>query len=265
MLHLVDPTRPRNKNLWSEALKLARRGIPVFPCINKPGRDEDKRPLTRGGFKDASTDPDVIHDWWTRHPDALIGVPTGGRFVVVDIDCGKHVEAAQWYGNANLPLTRTHVTRSSGRHLLFKPDDRVKCSTSKICRGVDTRGIGGYVVWWPATGLEVLHDGVFAEVPEFIIRALNPPPPRRSTAPRTTKTSPERSIAGLIRTIANASEGERNHVTFWGACRFAELVQQGAIGESAAIDIIIEAASRAGLSDREARSTAQSAFRTTSI
>jgi hypothetical protein len=113
--------------------------------------------------------------------------------------------------------------------------------------------------------LEVLHDGVFAEVPEFIIRALNPPPLRRSTAPITTKTSPDRSIAGLIRTIANASEGERNHVTFWGACRFAELVQQGAIGATAATDIIIEAASRAGLHHDEARKAAASAFRTIGI
>jgi Bifunctional DNA primase/polymerase, N-terminal len=265
MTEIADATLPRNNNLWTEALKLARRGIPVFPCINKPGEEADKRPLTRSGFKDASTDPDVIHDWWTHHPDALVGVPTGGRFVVVDIDCSKHVEAAQWYGNANLPITRTHVTRSNGRHLLFKPDARVKCSTSKICRGVDTRGLGGYIIWWPAIGLEVLHCAAFAELPEFIIRALNPLPPPRSSAPVRAHTSPDSSIAGLIRTIANASEGERNHITFWASCRFAELVQQGDIGEGDAIDIIIEAAARAGLSGHEARRTAQSAFQTTRI
>jgi len=199
------------------------------------------------------------------HPEALIGVPTGDRFVVVDVDCAKHVAAAEWYGKANVPLTRIHVTRSNGRHLLFKPDARVKCSTSKICKGVDTRGAGGYIIWWPALGLEVLHGDVLAEVPEFIIKALNPPLPPRSSIPTTQKTSPDRSVAGLVRTIANASEGERNHCTFWASCRFAELVQRGAIGEGDAIDIIIEAAARAGLSGHEARRTAQSAFRTTRI
>ena len=67
-------------NLWVESLKLARRGIPVFPC------GPDKRPLTPNGFKDASTDPDLVHEWWAEHPDALIGVPTGEKFVVVDVD-----------------------------------------------------------------------------------------------------------------------------------------------------------------------------------
>ena len=64
-------------NMWTEALKLARKGLPVFPC-----RAEDKAPLTPHGFKGAAADPDIIHGWWTRWPEALIGVPTGEKFVV---------------------------------------------------------------------------------------------------------------------------------------------------------------------------------------
>jgi hypothetical protein len=169
--------------LMDQALKLARSGVPVFPCRNCPeDPKKDKTPLTEHGFKDASTDPDVVRAWWSKWPDALIGVPTGSKFVVVDVDSGKHVEAAQWYGRANLPITRTHVTRSGGRHLLFQPDDRVRCSTSKICRGVDTRGMGGYIIWWPTCGLEVLHADELAPVPEFIIKALEREP--RIAAPR---------------------------------------------------------------------------------
>jgi Bifunctional DNA primase/polymerase, N-terminal len=42
-----------------EALKLARRGVPVFPCR------ADKVPLVKlgSGFKDATTDPDLIREW----------------------------------------------------------------------------------------------------------------------------------------------------------------------------------------------------------
>jgi Bifunctional DNA primase/polymerase, N-terminal/Primase C terminal 2 (PriCT-2) len=155
-----------------EALKLARRGVPVFPCR------ADKVPLVKlgSGFKDATTDPDLIREWWSRWPDVLVSVRTGIKFVVLDIDCGKHVEAGQWYGRANLPATRTHITRSGGRHVLFQPDDRFRCTTSKICRGVDTKGINGCAIWWPACGFEVLHGGMLAPVPEWIIKQLEPQP-----------------------------------------------------------------------------------------
>ena len=128
------------------ALRLAQKGNAVFPC------DNDKRPFTAHGFKDASTDPDVIRRWWTRWPDALIGVPTGIKFCVVDVDL-QHAEAQEWYGKANLPVTRTHVTRSGGRHLLFGHMMSSRCSASKIWKHVDTRGLGGYIIWWPAKGL----------------------------------------------------------------------------------------------------------------
>jgi Bifunctional DNA primase/polymerase, N-terminal len=240
---------------WGHAaLKLAGRGVPVFPC------GDDKRPLTLHGFKDATTDPDLIREWWSRWPDALTGVPTGIKFVVIDIDCSKHVEAAQWYGSANLPITRTHVTRSGGRHLLFLPDQRVRNTTSKICRG-DTRGAGGYIIWWPACGFDVLHGEALAPVPEWIIKALAPPVivlPFRPGAQ--TSEQAQRKIDGVIRIIAGARVGERNAVAFWGAARFAEMVEQALLSRDDALALVVEAASRTGLPRQEARRTAQSAF-----
>ena len=248
----------KTNSLLHEALKLARHGVPVFPC------NSDKVPLVKlgPGFKNASTDPDVIRDWWSQFPDALVSVRTGIKFVVLDIDLAKHVEAAQWYGRANLPITRTHITRSGGRHLLFQPDDRFRCTTSKICCGVDTKGVNGCCVWWPACGLKVLHGSVLAPVPAFIIKALEPPPPIAPPSPREVQTSAQaqRKIDGIIRAIAGAHEGERNAVAFWGAARLAELVEQSLISGNDAIDIATEAASRSGLPFEEARRTAQSAL-----
>jgi putative DNA primase/helicase len=170
-----------HSHAWLEALKFARQGIAIFPC------GADKTPLTRRGFKDATTDGATLHDWWTCWPDALIGVPTGIKFCVVDLDL-QHEEARRWYdkNRERLPLTRAHVTRSSGRHLLFQPHDKLKCSAGKIARGVDTRGPGGYIIWWPATGLEVLHPDALAPVPDWLIDKLHvePPPPPRLTAHR---------------------------------------------------------------------------------
>jgi Bifunctional DNA primase/polymerase, N-terminal len=230
--------------------------VPVFPC------DKDKRPFTAHGFKDASTDPDLIRKWWTCWSYALIGVPTGLKFCLVDIDL-QHREAQEWYGRAKLPETRTHITRSGGRHILFRSHEDFRCSAGKIWKHIDTRGLGGYIIWWPAEGLKVLHANTVAPVPGWIISRLNPPAPTPArTAPLSSITSGQarRKIDGIIRTISRAGVGERNHITFWGACRLAELVAASALDRNDAIEIVIEASSRAGLPRHEALRTARSAF-----
>jgi Bifunctional DNA primase/polymerase, N-terminal len=240
----------------SAAVSLAERGCPVFPC-----RNTDKRPHTPHGFKDASTDPVVITSWWQQWPDALVGVPTGEKFVVLDCDL-QHVEAQQWYSKANLPLTRTHVTRSGGRHLFFKPRPDFKNSAAKIEHGIDTRGLGGYVIWWPAHGFDVMHGGALADVPQWLLRQLNPPPPQLVYSAPPRRLHSDKDLEPLVRVILQAKEGERNTKTFWAACRLAEHVFGGQIGRNDMIGIVVEAATRTGLSHTEARQIANSALRT---
>jgi putative DNA primase/helicase len=80
------------------ALGYARRGWPVFPCRPWP----DKRPLSAHGFKDATTDEEVLRRWWSRWPNALIGTPTGLSFVAFDVD-PRHGGAETLAGLARLP------------------------------------------------------------------------------------------------------------------------------------------------------------------
>jgi len=239
----------------AQALALARK-LAIFPC------GPDKRPLTEHGHKDASSDAEQIRVWWREHPGALIGVPTGVRFVVLDCDL-QHRDAQAWYGRANLPVTRIHHTRSGGRHLLFKPCPSFGCTAGKIAPHIDSRGSGGYVVWWPCEALEVRHGDKLAEVPAWILARLRPPEPPSLNI--SLKTAPgdviERKIDGVIRTIANASEGERNALAFWGGCRLAELAKAGALSRAEAVALAVEAASRTGLPRHEATRTALSALR----
>lgn len=138
------------------ALDLAAEGRPVFPCSGTT-----KCPACPHGFKDASTDLETIERLWRDHPGNLIGVPTGSVTGIdaLDID-SKHQAARDWWRNNRhrVPSTRVYRTRSGGFHLLFEHHDLVRCSASKIARGVDTRAAGGYVIWWPAAGLRVVSD-----------------------------------------------------------------------------------------------------------
>jgi hypothetical protein len=252
------------------AHQLARDGLPVFPCKNLPGQEGDKHPLTARGFYDASTNPNHIGNWWWRWPDALVGVPAGERFVVLDLDL-QHQEAADWWAEhrESIPLTRRHHTRSGGMHLLFRPHRAVRCTSGKIHPHIDTRGHGGYIIWWPAEGHVVEHADQLAEVPDFIINTLTAQkadlqPRKRSILLAFHQPSPaeiEARLDGIVRTIACAPNGQRNSSAYWGACRLAEMVNDGCLGREDAIELVIEAASRTGLAAHEARLTALSAFR----
>ena len=133
------------RSLISTALTLARRGNAIFPCL-----PYDKRPATRRGFKDATTDLDTIRDWWRREPLFNVAVATGAisGFFAIDVD-GLNAEAELRKLERELgefPST-VEVITARGRHLYFKmPNSPVPSSAGKIAVGVDVRGDGGYVL-----------------------------------------------------------------------------------------------------------------------
>ena len=79
-------TKSKVNNTLDAALQLAGRGIPVFPCNYR------KEPLTEHGFKEATTDPATLSEWWSDVPDAFIGMPTGSRtnVTVFDVDPARY-------------------------------------------------------------------------------------------------------------------------------------------------------------------------------
>jgi hypothetical protein len=183
------------------AADLAMQGHSVFPC------HIDKRPACPHGFHDASTDWADVVRLWMEHPGVLVGVATGApsQISVLDIDA-KHREAQEWWAanRTRLLPTRVHRTRSGGLHLVYGDYAGLKCSAAKIAKGVDVRADGGYVIWWPAAGLQVLCDGPIAPWPEWLMEALNPPPrhcqsPRSGRSPATAKWRSPRPWGSLAR------------------------------------------------------------------
>jgi len=238
------------------ALALANQGLPCFPC------HEDKRPATPRGFKDATRHHRSLRQLWSDYPGPLIGVPTGDvtGLDVLDIDA-RH-RGASWFAEHRnrLPITRVHRTRSGGLHLVFRHDPSLRCGAGKIAAGIDVRASGGYVIWWPAAGLPVLCEVSTAAWPDWL-RALLLPGPCATTS--RIRVPDGHSISRLVRLVAAARLGERNSLTYWAACRAGEMVASGLLEAPAAAAIIVEAATRTGLSQSEAQHTTWSGIRTT--
>lgn len=146
---LEQNRRNRADRLADTAHEYAAAGVAVFP-IEPSG----KRPLTKHGFKDATTDPGQVTAWWTQWPDANIGLPTGHLFDVIDVD-GSEGVAAMWGGaecvaDSLTILGHAHTARNGGHHLYVPV--RGHGNKTAIRPGVDYRGAGGYVVAPPSVG-----------------------------------------------------------------------------------------------------------------
>lgn len=174
-----------------DALKLCSR-FPVFPVR------ADKKPACKHGFKDAETTPAAVVDLWRAYPGPLVGVPTGELSGIDVLDIDPRHDGDKWLDEArdSLPITRMHHTRSGGFHFLFRHADGVKNTTSKIAPGVDTRGSGGYFVFWPATGCAVENPQILDDWPIWLLKLLNPPVKKRHIAAPATKA--EASTRALI-------------------------------------------------------------------
>ena len=125
------------------------------PACKSPG----KHPLTKHGFKDATTDPAIVAAWWKRHPWANIAIATGvksGRLMVVDLDSKpeKGIDGEEtWRQLAkDVPNTIEVLTGGGGRHIYFIYPDHVdlKSGTNVLGDGVDLRADGGYVLVPPS-------------------------------------------------------------------------------------------------------------------
>lgn len=264
-------TATASLSLAAAAAVYASSGIPVFPCI--PG---GKRPMTGHGFLDASADLVEVRRWWTRWPQANIGIPTGHHsgIDVVDVDVHNAPGPASFRRAAQAGLVEgwlaTVRTPSGGVHAYFPcHPDRRQPSWQAANAGIDFRGTGGYIIAPPSRGdssgqlvpYEVL--AVAAERPHPVKAAalrdfLDPRSRRPPWACRVSRE--DLGAERLASWVASRSEGERNRGLFWAACRLAE---QGT-DPSTTLAVLGPAAENAGLPESEITTTIRSAYRTTS-
>ena len=242
-----------------QALAYARRGWPVFPC--QPGQ---KIPATAHGFRDATTDPGQITEWFTRHPGHNLAIATGAPGPdVLDVDVrGPGVTGC-------LALTRIRRvgllddayawvrTPSTGLHAYFT-------GTTQHCahlpaRQLDFLSSGGYILAPPSQ-----VDGRSYQLLETtgrhgqldwaaVTRLLQPGRPHQRPEPRP---APRRDLGHLARWVTAQPEGNRNAGLFWAANRALET------DPAADLSPLAAAARQAGLPDAEITRTLDSARRT---
>jgi Bifunctional DNA primase/polymerase, N-terminal len=241
-----------------QALAYASRGWPVFPCMH--GK---KIPLTRHGFRDATTDEPRITAWFGSRPDWNLAIATGAPGPdVLDVD--QHGEAGNGFAalarlqDAGLLTGATYYVRtpSGGLHAYFTGSDQRNGHLAR--HHLDFRAAGGYVLAPPSHvnghGYELLkaadgHGGLDWDA----VTELLEPHRQHQQLPRQV---PGHDIGRLARWVASQGEGNRNAGLFWAANRALE-------ADSAAdLSPLAAAARQAGLDDKEITRTLGSARRT---
>lgn len=132
---------------WAQAY--ASQGWHVFPCVPRT-----KKPLTAHGCLDATTDASKIAAWWTKTPDANIGIATGPKSGLHVVDPDGAEGLAEWASLGYSTPTATVATPRGGRHLYFALPPGLVLPNRKLSANVDTRGAGGYVVAPPSISLD---------------------------------------------------------------------------------------------------------------
>jgi len=260
-------TAPSANTVFRAAVDLARAGQPVFPC--KSIGVKAKAPLTTKGLHDASTDTQQIKMWWRTHHDASIGIPTGIKWDVLDVDTKGETD-----GRVHLPMLQRlgllngckQVVRtpSGGWHLYFKtaPGLTNKASASL---GLDVRSKGGYVLAPPSYIETLEYTGCYALTGETtgstdepllwnLIQSTLAPVDVQTKKPIMLLPSERRaSVASLREWMSIRQAGERNNALHWAVCR---CIDNGIDPHE-----MVEPALLAGLDEDEVLLTVRSALR----
>ncbi len=259
--------------------ELAARGMFVFPV------DHPLLPVCAGAHRECSGDRGkhptcqwsrasttraaMVQAWFSRAP-RNIGIDCGkSGLLVLDEDAPGELHRLCAEHGHELPDTFT-VATGKGQHLYYRQPEGASFTNSPgAIRGyrIDVRGRGGYVVGPGSlhhTGpvYQVAADAPIAPLPEWIAELLTAEQALRSTESHFHGPAVHgyrASAIGLIRTVLEAAEGERNSRLHWSACRMAERVRAGQFTAETAEAMLLDAAKEVGLGEAEALATITSA------
>jgi hypothetical protein len=210
--------------------------------------------------------------WWTQQPQANIGLATGHRFDVLDVDGPIGAQAIRTFAavhalHSSGPLVRT----GGGWHFYLAPTGLGNARPAGL-EHVDWRGRSGYVVAPPSrhacghayqwvAGRDL--DTPPGTAPAVLLERLDRRPPQRSAGPVELPAAGNSPGSGYARAalaeelarVAAAPVGQRNRQLWESTRNLYNLVATGALHPREVDQGLLTAAERCGLLAEEPRQT----------
>jgi hypothetical protein len=269
-------TRPQAPRPWPTG-QPGRSGWPVGCSCRDPACGQvAKHPLgalVPHGLKEATTNRARVLAWWTRFPQANIGLACGQRFDVLDLDGPQAVAALQAFADrhaldlpASGPVARTGRTQA-GWHYYLAPASLAR--HTGVLERVDYQGRGAYVVAPPsrhASGQPYRWvrdlDHPLPQLPERL-RAELQRRPVRPAAPVLVGLPAGRPGPGYVRSalaaelarVARAPVGQRNRQLWESGRNLFNFVAAGTLDPTEVEQGLLQAAEHNGLLCEEPRQT----------
>jgi regulatory protein RepA len=229
--------------------------LKIFPLAAKD------RPLTnwRTDPNGASDDPEVHKMWTATFKDAIKywGVPCGpmNGILALDVDI-KGDNGFETLKNFQLPNTFVQRTPSGGAHYLFKypKDGKHYGNRVKFLPGLDTRGEGGYIVWYSRDPITELADAP-AWLNEKAYSVHDHPVSQTTSSVRVAPEVANKIIQESLDRIREAAPGESNNTLNVEAFKLGQLVASQSIAYEYAFEALFKAAKARGKPDFEAKAT----------
>ena len=143
---------PDNKYMLNTYIS---QGFKLLPC-------HGKLPLTKHGFKDASSSAQDVERWTKAFPDGGWGISCGSASGLTVIDVDKKNEGIENFmslipEDCEDSFSYVVTTPNGGLHFYFAYDPDIKTTTG-LLPGVDVRNDGSYVVAPPSPGYKMRSE-----------------------------------------------------------------------------------------------------------
>ena len=271
-----------NANLTA-ALALAAAGVKIFPA------GTDKRPLFKQWQEIATTECEIISEWWRRAPYALPAIPCGANGLLV-IDLDRHgngsdgvsaFEALAARHGVLSPAVPMVKTPNSGLHLYFRqpPGEPLGNGRGSLPAGCDVRGVGGFVIGpgavlpdgrgWVrvAERPPITHAAQLAWIESILRRPAQPARddhPAGETSDQRGRGYAEQALREIEAELAITREGERNERLYKAAFRLATMSARGWLMEGEITGALLRACTCASTGTGRRSKQSRAAFATAS-
>ena len=233
-----------------------------------------KHPIEKDWPKSATADP----QWWSedlgggdvRYPQANIGIVFEAETCFAldeDPDKGGDVALQQILDkleeDEGIPETVIVITGSGGRHFYFLQPEGKPVGCPKFRKGLDIKGVGGYVVAPPSISgkgpysFALKHDLTAAPPPAWLLTMIAEGEKQQRGEP--SRISPDVIPTGRLRTygraamarnaaeLADAADGDRNNTLNRCAFALGQLAAEGITNEDECRALLYEAAGKCGM------------------